>query len=114
MVHKDKKKTSFTTDRGLNYYRIMSFGLKNVGTIYQHLVGKIFNDQVSRNIEVYNDGMLMKNMGAKQHMADLYKLFMILRRYCMKLNSSKYTFGVTIGNMECQIMPNRVVQGASN
>ena len=38
----DQEKTSFVINQGLFCYKVMSFGLKNVGTIYQRLVNKMF------------------------------------------------------------------------
>lgn len=38
----DQKKTSFVMSQGLFYYKVMSFGLKNVGETYQRLVNKMF------------------------------------------------------------------------
>ena len=34
MVPEDEEKITFTTDRGPFYYRVMSFGLKNIGVTY--------------------------------------------------------------------------------
>jgi len=31
----------------------MSFGLKNVGVIYQHLINKIFKDLIDNIVKVY-------------------------------------------------------------
>jgi len=38
----DQEKTTFITERGLYYYQMMSFGLKNVGVIYQSLMNRVF------------------------------------------------------------------------
>ena len=46
MTLEDNEKITFITDRGRFYYRIMTFDLKNVGVTYQHLVNKIFKDQI--------------------------------------------------------------------
>ena len=35
MDEADQEKTSFITSQGLFYYKVMPFGLKNVGTTYQ-------------------------------------------------------------------------------
>jgi hypothetical protein len=91
----DQEKTSFITDRGLYCYKMMSFGLKNVGATYQRLVNKMFRDQIGRNIEVYVDDMLVKSIRAAVHIADLRETFETLRTHKMKLNPAKYAFGVS-------------------
>ncbi|KAA3479599.1 RNA-directed DNA polymerase-like protein [Gossypium australe] len=46
MVLEDQNKTTFVTDEGLFCFRVMPFGLKNVGATYQQLVNKIFKEQI--------------------------------------------------------------------
>ena len=42
-MHKnDQEKTLFVTSQGLFYYRVMPFGLKNAGAIYQRLMNRMF------------------------------------------------------------------------
>jgi hypothetical protein len=93
----DEEKTSFITDRGLYYYNMMPFGLKNAGATYQRLVNRMFSDQIGRNEEVYVDDMLVKSRKAISHLADLKETFNTLRRYQMKLNPAKCAFGVSSG-----------------
>ena len=45
-----QEKTSFVTNQGLFCYKVMSFGLKNVGTTYQRLMNKMFAQQIGRNV----------------------------------------------------------------
>lgn len=40
MYPPDREKASFIMDKGLYYYNVMSFGLKNVGATYQRIVNK--------------------------------------------------------------------------
>ena len=42
MAKEDEEKTSFIIDRGTYCYKIMPFGLKNVGATYQRMVDKVF------------------------------------------------------------------------
>ncbi|RDY11484.1 hypothetical protein CR513_03854, partial [Mucuna pruriens] len=42
----DKEKTTFITDNGNFCYKVMSFGLKNIGATYQQLMDNIFRDQI--------------------------------------------------------------------
>ena len=42
MHEADQEKTSFVTSQGLFYYKVMPFGLKNVGATYQRLMKKMF------------------------------------------------------------------------
>ena len=64
----DRIHTAFITEKGLFYYRVKSFGLKNVRATYQHLMNKIFTNQLSRIIEVYIDDMVIKSREANQHL----------------------------------------------
>ena len=40
----DQEHTSFITDCGLYYYKVMPFGLKNTGATYQRLVNMMFKE----------------------------------------------------------------------
>ena len=93
----DQEKTFFVTSQGLFCYKVMSFGLKNVGATYQRLVNHMFHPQHGRNVKVYVDDMLVKRARETQHLADLQKTFDMLRRYKMKLNPRKCAFGVASG-----------------
>ena len=42
MDETDQEKISFITSQGLFCYKVMSFGLKNVGATYQRLVNHMF------------------------------------------------------------------------
>ncbi|XP_024195643.1 uncharacterized protein LOC112198760 [Rosa chinensis] len=62
MEPSDQEHTSFTTDKGLYYYRVMPFGLKNAGAMYQRLVNAMFSDHIGKIIEVYVDDMHVKRV----------------------------------------------------
>ena len=97
MDEANQKKTSFITSQGLFCYKIMTFGLKNVGETYQRLVNHMFRPRIGWNVEVYVDDMLVKSLDEKKHLDDLQETFDTLRRYNMKLNPSKCAFGVSLG-----------------
>ena len=79
MAPKDEKNTSFIINQGTYYYKVMPFGLKNAGTTYQRLVNKGFHDQISRNIEVYVNDMLIKSVRFVDCIIDLAEAFDALR-----------------------------------
>ena len=93
----NQEKTSFVTSQGLFCYKVMPFGLKNVGATYQRLMNKMFAHQIGRNVQVYVDDMLVKSIREDYHLNDLQETFDMLRTYNMKLNPSKCAFGVTVG-----------------
>ena len=97
MKEEDQEKTSFMTSQGLFCYKVMPFGLKNVGATYQRLMNKMFTHQLERNIQVYVDDMLVKSVRENDHLSDLQETFNTLWSYNMKLNPSKCVFGVTAG-----------------
>jgi hypothetical protein len=93
----DQEKTSFITSKGFFYYKVMSFGLKNVRATYQRLMNKMFHSQIGRNVKVYIDDMLVKMKDEANHLDDLEETFKTLCQYRMKLNPSKCVFGVSSG-----------------
>ena len=54
----------------------------------------MFNKQISKNMEVYVDDMLIKSKEELAHLDDLKETFTNLKQYQMKLNPSKCVFGV--------------------
>ena len=92
-----QEKTLFVTSQGLFCYKVMPFGLKNAGAMYQRLMNKMFTQQIRRNVQVYVDNMLVKSWREEDHLEDLKDTFDTLRSYNMKLNPGKSAFGVTAG-----------------
>ena len=54
----------------------------------------MFSKQIKRNVEVYVDDMLVKSKEESTHSDNLQETFTTFRQYQMKLNLSKYAFGV--------------------
>ena len=75
MKEEDQEKTSFVTSQGLFCYKVMPFGLKNVGATYQRLMNRMFAHQLGRNVQVYVDDMLVKSVRENDHLCDLQKTF---------------------------------------
>ena len=67
----DQEKTSFINSQGLFCYKVMPFDLKNTGATYQRLVNHMFRSQIGRNVKVYVDDMLVKNLDEGKHLDDL-------------------------------------------
>ena len=81
MAKEDYENTAFITSQGLYCYKVMPFGLKNVGETYQRLVNKMFSKQIRRNMEVYVDDMLVKSKEELAHLDNLKETFTTLRQY---------------------------------
>ena len=90
----DQEKTAFVTLIGNYNYKVMSFGLKNVGSTYQRMMTRMFEPQLGKSIEIYIDDMVVKSKVVSEHMGDLGNIFEILRKYKLCLNASKCSFGV--------------------
>ena len=75
----------------------MPFGLKNAEATYQRLVNRMFSKQISKNIEVYMDDMLVKSREGLAHLDDQKETITTLKQYQMKLNPAKCIFGVASG-----------------
>ena len=73
--------TVFVTPIGNYHYKVMPFGLKNARAIYQRMMIRIFEPQLSKNIEIYIDDMVVKNKLESKYINDLRNIFEILRRH---------------------------------
>ena len=57
----------------------------------------MFELQLGKNIEIYIDDMVVKSKMVSEHLGDLRAIFEILRKYKLRLNASKCSFGVGSG-----------------
>ena len=55
----------------------------------------LFHDMMHKEIKVYVDDMIAKSQGEDNHVMNLRKLFERLRKFQLKLNPAKCTFGAT-------------------
>ena len=90
----DQEKTTFVTLVGNYHYKVMPFGLKNAGSTYQRMMMRMFKSQLGKNIEVYIDDMVVKIKVVSEHLGDLGNVFEVLRKYQLRLNAAKCSFGV--------------------
>ncbi|PKA50461.1 RNA-directed DNA polymerase like [Apostasia shenzhenica] len=97
MAKEDEEKTTFITNYGTYCYRVMPFGLKNAGATYQRMIDTVFKNQRGRNLEAYVDDVLVKSKTLTEHLGDLREMLDTLRRYNLKLNPAKCTFGAASG-----------------
>jgi hypothetical protein len=110
MHESNQEKIAFMTNKDLYCYKVMPFGLKNTGATYQRLVNKMFREQIGWNMEVYVDDMLVKTVQGKDHVADLFEAFSTLRWYEMKLNPSKWAFGIASGKFLSFLVSQRGIE----
>ena len=61
MALKDMENTTFVTQWGTFCYKVMPFGLKNVGATYQCAMVALFHDMIHHEIEVYVDDMITRS-----------------------------------------------------
>ena len=71
MKESDQLTTSFITPFGSFCYVTMSFGLKNMGAMYQHCMLKCFGDLIGQTIEAHIDDIMVKSKWADQVVANL-------------------------------------------
>ena len=106
----NQEKTAFITPRGAYCYKVMPFGLKNVGATYQRMVTKMFGHLIGKTVEVYIDDMLIKSLRDEDHAADPLQVFDTLRESHLRLNASKCTFGVGSGKFLSYMVSRRGIK----
>ena len=86
------------TESGNYYYNVMPFGLRNAGATYQRMMNKVYDKNLLGDIlEVYMDDRIVKSQQEVDHAAHLKRVFEQTRKYNMRLNPEKCTYGVQAG-----------------
>ena len=98
MYPPDEPKTAFITPYDMYCYKVMSFGLKNVGVTYQRMMSRVFEPLLGKTMEVYIDDILVKSRPRKDHLAHLREAFCLLWQYQLRLNLAKCAFAVSSSN----------------
>jgi hypothetical protein len=88
----------------------MPFGLKNAGATYQRTMQRCLQEQIGRNVHAYVDDVVVKTKQSGKLLDDLKETFANLRRYCMKLNPKKCTFGMPAGQLLGYIISQRGIE----
>ena len=93
----DAPKTAFKTRFGNYFYRVMPFGLKNAGAMYQRTMTSIFGDMLHKRVEDYVDDLVVKARNPIEHLMHLKHVFIRNREHNLRMNPSKCAFGVSSG-----------------
>lgn len=70
----------------------------------------MFCHMIGKTVQVYIDDMLIKSLKEEDHLADLTRVFGILRKYRLRLNASKCTFGVSSGKFLGHVVSRRGIE----
>jgi hypothetical protein len=65
---------------------VMPFGLKNAGATYQRVMNSIFHDMIGKYMEVYIDDIVVKSQDFDDHLKNLEKAFIRMRKHQLKMN----------------------------
>jgi hypothetical protein len=103
----DQIKTSLITLFGAFCYTTMPFGLKSAVATYQRGIQWCLHSQLRRNAEAYVDDVVMKTWEDEGLISDLAEAFDNQRKFKIKLNPKKCTFGVPFGRLLRYIVSRR-------
>ena len=106
----DQEKIAFVTPVKNYYYKVMLFALKNAGSTYQRMMMRMFESQLDKNIEIYIDDMVVKSKVVLEHLGELGNIFEVLKKYKLRLNASKCSFGVGSGKFLGYMVTHRGIE----
>ena len=75
---------------------------------------RMFELQMGKSIEVYIDDMVVKSKLVPNHVKDLGDVFGVLRKYRLRLNASKCSFGVGSGKFLGYMVTYRGIEVSPN
>jgi hypothetical protein len=77
----------------------MPFGHKSAGATYQRGIQWCLHSQIGHNAEAYIDDVVIRTQEDEGLISDMVETFDNLRKFKMKLNPEKCTFGVPSGKL---------------
>lgn len=77
---------------------VMPFGLKNARATYQWAMNYIFHDMIGKFMEIYIDDVGVKSQDFDNHLFDLEKGFLKMRKHQLKMNPLKCAVRVSAEN----------------
>ena len=99
MAQLDQAAMAFITPYGPFCFNTMPFGLKNADATYQCMIQTCLEKQISKTVEAYVDGVVIKIRHVESLIDDLRLMFDNLRTYDIKLNPKKCVFCVPAGKL---------------
>ncbi|XP_057488824.1 uncharacterized protein LOC130774783 [Actinidia eriantha] len=78
------------------------------------MVTKIFKSVLGRTMDAYIDDMVVKSKEESDHLRDLSEIFVILRQHKLRLNATKFAFGVRSGKFLGHLVTRRGIEADSN
>lgn len=85
MDQNDEEKTAFVMKKGIYYYAVMPFRLRNAGATYQRFVSRLFERIIGRLVKPYIDDTIVKSSSFEQHLDHLAMVFKRLKETGIRL-----------------------------
>ncbi|CAK1580245.1 unnamed protein product [Parnassius mnemosyne] len=86
---KDKKKTAFSTGKGLWQFKVMPFGLCNAPATFEKLMELVLTGQIGDACLVYLDDIIIVGRTFEEHLQNLERVLMKIQRANLKLSPKK-------------------------
>lgn len=68
MSPRDEELMAFHTLKGIYFYKVIPFRLKNASATYQRALQKIFEDMFHKNFECYINDLVVKSKKRSNHL----------------------------------------------
>jgi hypothetical protein len=92
MDKKDMEKTAFITHEGLYEWKVMPFGLTNAPATFQRMMQEVLGELFYTIAPAYIDDVNVHSKTFEQHLKDLEKVFIRIRKAGLKLRMDKCKF----------------------
>ena len=85
----------------MRHFLLQSYAIWDKGrrATYQCAMVDLFHDMIHHEIEVYIDDMISRSQTEEEYLDHLQNLFERLKKYKLRLNPNKCTFGMRSGKL---------------